>query len=131
MTKSEFWPYGSAAHSWACSYMGIRWSEKIALRHFSNPACLSSIHAKFQLRITICRFHHLSNLTIKAILLVSSVKTLYLSLLNFAVFLILIYCFLRILYDFFWHYLCRFFFLDGLFYSHVELLPNSLYNLQI
>ena len=44
-----------------------RWSDKIAPGHFSNSTCLPSIHAKSQLSITICRFHHLNNPTIKPV----------------------------------------------------------------
>ena len=62
LTKFEFWPYSLGAHSGACPYMGIGGSEKIAFGYFSNSTCLPSIHAKFHLSITICRFHHLSNL---------------------------------------------------------------------
>ena len=48
MTKFEFGPNGLGAQSGACPYMGIGGSEKM------NPICLPSIHAKFQLSITIC-----------------------------------------------------------------------------
>ena len=63
LTKFESWPYSPGAHSGACPYMGVGGVEKIDPGHFSNSTCLPSIHAKCQLSITICRFHHLSNPT--------------------------------------------------------------------
>ena len=68
----------------------------------------------------------LSSFELKAILLISSVKTLCFSLLNlFCIFNIDLLFFINSLW-FFWyclHQIC--FFLDGLFYSQVELLLNS------
>ena len=72
----------------------------------------------------------LSSFELKAILIISSVKTLCCSI--YALFLILIYCFLWILYDLYKDNLCQFyFFLDGSFYSRVELCLKSFYNFEI
>ena len=74
----------------------------------------------------------LSSFALNAILLISSGKTLHLSLLNlFCVFhndLLFLMIFLSVFKD----YLCWFyFFLDNLFYHKVEMLLNSFYNFQI
>ena len=67
----------------------------------------------------------LSSLGLKEILLISSVKALYLSLLSPCC-VKLMYCFLQIL----WHYLCHFI-VDDSFHFQFELLLNSFYDLEI
>ena len=70
----------------------------------------------------------LSSLELKGIQLISSVKTLRLSLLNIFYILILIYYFLCILYVLFYrkvNYISLFLFLDGLFYSQVDFLLKN------
>ena len=72
----------------------------------------------------------LSSFELKAILIISSVKALCCSI--YALFLILIYCFLWILYDLYKDHLCQFYiFLDCSFYSRAELCLNSFYNFDI
>ena len=90
-------------------------------------------HAHVTIESIDCIF--LSSSEIKAILLISSVKALYLSRLN-------LYCDCNInllfFYDFFMFLLQQkkismsmlFFFLDGLFYPQVELLLKRFYNFQ-
>ena len=56
LMKFDFLPHGSGAQIGAWPYQGIGGSEEIAPGHFLNSTCLQSIHAKFQLSITICRF---------------------------------------------------------------------------
>ena len=82
----------------------------------------------FLLKQLIAFFHHHHQLN--AILLISSVKTLQLSLLKLSC--IFNIDLLRILYDFFKTMYVNFtFFLDISFYYHVELFLNSFYTFQI
>ena len=75
----------------------------------------------------------LSSRKIKLMSLISSVKRICLSLYIFAVFLILIYCFINLkVYNCLEIiYVTFIFFLDSLFYFHVEFLLNTFYNPQI
>ena len=73
----------------------------------------------------------LSSFELKAILLISSVKTLCFSLLNLCCVFNIDLLFLMNFYHFFLSLSMFIFFLDILFYYQVELLLNSFYNFQI
>ena len=74
----------------------------------------------------------LSSFELKAILLIYSVKTLCLSLLNLCCVFNISFYFLRILFNLFSNYLLEvYFLLNGLFYFQFALLLNSLDNFEI
>ena len=74
----------------------------------------------------------LSSFELKAILLIYSVKTLCLSLLNLCCVSNISFYFLRILFNLFSNYLLEvYFLLNGLFYFQFALLLNSLDNFEI
>ena len=86
---------------------------------FSLTSSLLSPYAYVSIESIDCIL--LSIFELKAIMLISSVKTLCLSLFN-------LFCVFNI--DLLFLMNCLQFFLDNLFYSHVGLLLNSFYNLQ-
>ena len=90
-------------------------------------------YAYFSMESTDCIY--LSLFELKAIFLISSVNILCLSLLNLHCYCNINLLFLMnslFIYLFILHYLFQFdFFIDGLFYSHIELLVKSFFNYQV